>query len=102
MADETHNPQATDVGTLLWSIGSHLFLLAAAIRGTASDRGDPADSADGRVATELAGDLELAARRIDLVCANLCPVCRLLEVVECVVIERAKEPERPARRRKPD
>lgn len=104
--DEKAEPETTDLGTLLHSIGSRLFLLASAIRGAAADRGDGPESAEGRVASELAGDLEAICRRLDLVNGHLCERCLLAEVVEDVRIERTEEgvpskQEKRGRRRKP-
>lgn len=87
----------TDMATLLPSLGSRLLTDAVALRGLAVERGDDG-AAEGRVQRELAADLDMVARRLDLVRGRLCDECKLVEIVDAVHIERAAEPKRPGRR----
>ncbi len=74
----------TDLGTALAAIADRLRVDATALRGLAHDASDSADSVDGRVKFGLAGDLDDAAGRLDLLRAALCRGCGLIDVAERV------------------
>ncbi len=96
-------PERTDADTMMVSLADGLLASAMTLRGLASDRSDGPDCTEGRVQRELAGHLEMIARRLDLLRASLCERCRLREVVVSVAVEsdaNAEPPPQKARRRR--
>ncbi len=77
--------ERTDIATFLGVLASRLRVQARALQGMAAAEGD-ATSVESREKSEMAGDLEAVAGRLDLIRQHLCPNCRMMEVVERVSI----------------